>query len=108
MFENSNAVLKTIKCKVVNVSPVNDGYTILIAETSPSEYIPITIPFNYEFNLKVGDEGILTYEEAIAGITQWWHKEEEKYYKHNYTAYYYKHFLHHTGETSIPDILIIE
>lgn len=108
MFENPNAILKTIKCKIVNISETTDGYNILIVETNPLEYIPVTIPFNYEFNLRVNDEGILTYEEAVAGVTKWWHKTEEKYYTHNYTAYYYKHFLHNIGETNITDILLIE
>ena len=108
MFENPNAVLKTIKCKVVNITSSTDGYTLLIVETNPSEYIPITIPFNYEFNLKSGDEGILTYEEAIAGITKWWHKTEERYYTHNYTAYYYKHFLHCINKVDTTDTLLIE
>ena len=106
MFEN--AQLKTIKCKVVNISPAKNGYTVLIVETEPSEYIPITIPFNYEFSLNIGAEGILTYEEAVAGITKWWSKEEEKYYTHNYTAYYYKHFLYNVGEADNTDILLIE
>jgi len=108
MFENLNASLKTVRCKVINLASTNDGYTVLIVELAPSEYIPITIPYNYEFNLKIGDEGILTYEEAIAGVTKWWHKEEEKYYTHNYTAYYYKHFLQDVGEKANTDILLIE
>lgn len=87
-------LLKTIRCKIVHISPSRDGYIDVIVETINFELLPITVPYNYEFNLKVGDQGILTYEEAIAGKTTWWKKEDEQYYFHNYTAYYYKHFLH--------------
>jgi len=107
MFDNPTALLKTIKCKVVTIASSKDGYNVLIVETKDSEYLPITIPFNFEFNLKVNDEGMLTYEEAIAGLTKWWSKEEERYYVHNYTAYYYKHFLHHVGSTDSIDNLYI-
>lgn len=108
MIENKNAILKTVKCKIINLASTKDGYSVLIVETKPEEYIPITIPYNYEFNIRVGDEGMLTYEEAIAGITQWWSKEDSKYYVHNYTAYYYKHFLHWVNSETPIDTLLIE
>jgi hypothetical protein len=109
MFENNIvASLKTVRCSIVNISPSRDGYTVMIVETTPLEFLPITIPFNYEFNIKVGDKGMLTYEEAIAGMTKWWSSEEEKYYTHNYTAYYYKHFLHEVSTIDGLDTLYVQ
>lgn len=86
--------LKTIKCKIEAIYPSSNDYKILIIMIhSGGGYMPITIPFNYSTTLSVGKEGILTYEEALAGETEWYDKLSDRYYKHNYTAYYFKHFV---------------
>lgn len=87
------AELKTVKCKIKLIHPTHNNYTLVIAEVSPNEYIPVSIPYNYEFNFKEGSTGILTYEEALAGLTDWYSKEDNRYYKHNYTVYYFKYFV---------------
>ena len=86
------ASLKTIKCKIEAIYPSSNEYKIMIVSLDEG-YIPITIPFNYNINLQCGSSGILTYEEALAGRTEWYDKVSERYYKHSYTAYYFKHFV---------------
>lgn len=93
----NTAKLKSILCKILLLYPSHNNYQIAVVkllETVEDEvYIPIAIPYNFEFDFRVGDIGILTYEEAIAGQTHWYDKEKDTYYKHAYTAYYYKYFL---------------
>lgn len=84
---------KTIKCRIENIHPTVNNYTIVILETDTKELISISIPYNYEYTFKVGDIGVLTYEEVLAGMTHWYSKEDDRYYKHNYTVYYYKNFI---------------
>lgn len=105
-MENNNAQLKTIVCEVVVITKDAKDYTVLVVKTDEG-MLPISIPYNYEVvNLRPGDYGVLAYEEAIAGITKWWDKSSEKFYTHNYTVYYFKHFLHTNKKLS--DALYIQ
>jgi hypothetical protein len=101
------AELKTLPCEIIYISSTySNGHYILIVKTS-EVLLPITVPYNYNVNIKNGDKGLLTYEKAIAGKTHWWNKEENSYYPHAYTAFYFKHFLHTIDTNHTEDTLTI-
>lgn len=82
---------KTIKGKLV---AKKDGiYTIYVFELENNEFVMCTKLPNWDVSpISIGDEGYVTFEEAVAG-ENYFNPKTENYHIYNYTNVYFKNFL---------------